>query len=69
MKAALPYIDRLLPAHDLAALPGAAISEKVDADVTISGVLAQFGRGMIEQVAKKMFQEFTAAVKLALESG
>ena len=41
----------------------------IDADVTISGVLAQFGRGMIEQVSKKMFQEFTAAVKLELESG
>ncbi|MCH7826199.1 MAG: SRPBCC family protein [Acidobacteria bacterium] len=41
----------------------------VDADVTISGVLAQFGRGMIEQVSKKMFQEFTAAMKLELETG
>ncbi len=41
----------------------------IDADVTISGVLAQFGRGMIEQVSKKMFQEFTAAVKLELETG
>ena len=40
----------------------------IDADVTISGVLAQFGRGMIEQVSKKMFQEFTAAVKLELET-
>ena len=40
----------------------------VDADVTISGVLAQFGRGMIEQVSKKMFGEFTAAVKQELEA-
>jgi carbon monoxide dehydrogenase subunit G len=39
----------------------------VDADVAISGVLAQFGRGMIEQVSKKMFKEFTAAVKAELE--
>ena len=39
----------------------------VEADVTITGVLAQFGRGMIEQVSKKMFGEFTAAVKQELE--
>ncbi len=40
----------------------------VDSDVTISGVLAQFGRGMIEQVSKKMFREFTDAVKAELET-
>jgi len=40
----------------------------VEADVTISGVLAQFGRGMIEQVSKKMFQEFAAAVQAELEA-
>jgi carbon monoxide dehydrogenase subunit G len=41
----------------------------VEADVTISGILAQFGRGMIEQVSKKMFQDFSAAVKSELEAG
>lgn len=51
------------------ALGDAETEVTVDADVTISGVLAQFGRGMIEQVSKKMFQEFTAAVKLELENG
>ncbi len=40
----------------------------VDAEVTISGVLAQFGRGMIEQVSKKMFKEFSTAVKRELET-
>jgi hypothetical protein len=39
----------------------------VDSDLTVSGVLAQFGRGMIEQVSKKMFNEFTANVKRELE--
>ena len=39
----------------------------VQADVTITGVLAQFGSGMIEQVSKKMFGEFAAAVKQELE--
>ena len=41
----------------------------VDAEVAISGVLAQFGRGMIEQVSKKMFKDFAAAVKAELEAG
>lgn len=40
----------------------------VESDLTVSGVLAQFGRGMIEQVSKKMFNEFTANVKKELES-
>lgn len=40
----------------------------VDADLTVSGVLAQFGRGMIEQVSKKMFNEFATTVKQQLES-
>lgn len=39
----------------------------VDADLTVSGILAQFGRGMIEQVSKKMFGDFTSAVKQELE--
>jgi len=39
----------------------------VDADLTVTGILAQFGRGMIEQVSKKMFGEFTKAVKEELE--
>jgi len=37
-------------------------------EVKIAGVLAQFGRGMIEQVSKKMFDQFVAAVKGELES-
>jgi len=39
----------------------------VDSDLTVSGILAQFGRGMIEQVSKKMFKEFTDTVKQELE--
>ena len=39
----------------------------VEADLTVAGILAQFGRGMIEQVSRKMFGEFTEAVKQELE--
>ena len=39
----------------------------VDADLVVKGVLAQFGRGMIEQVSKKMFGEFADAVRRQLE--
>jgi len=39
----------------------------VGAELKISGVLSQFGRGMIEQVSKKIFQEFSAAMKKELE--
>jgi len=49
-------------------LAAAETQVTVEADVTISGVLAQFGRGMIEQVSKKMFQEFAAAVQAELEA-
>ena len=31
----------------------------VEADLTVTGILAQMGRGMMEHVSKKMFKEFT----------
>ncbi len=39
----------------------------VETDLTVSGILAQFGRGMIEQISKKMFGEFTEVMKQELE--
>lgn len=39
----------------------------VTSDLQITGVLAQFGRGMIEQVSNKMFKEFTEKVREDLE--
>ena len=39
----------------------------IEADLTVTGILAQFGRGMIEQVSKKMFQEFAQMVSKELE--
>ena len=39
----------------------------VETDLTVTGILAQFGRGMIEQISKKMFGEFTEVMKRELE--
>jgi uncharacterized protein len=37
-------------------------------DVKVTGILAQLGRGMIQDVSDQMFQRFTAAMSAALES-
>lgn len=39
----------------------------VSSDLQISGVVAQFGRGMIEQVSDRMFRQFTEKVREDLE--
>lgn len=39
----------------------------VVSEVNVTGVLAQFGRGMIQDVSDQMFQRFTLAVREALE--
>jgi carbon monoxide dehydrogenase subunit G len=41
----------------------------VVSDLNITGILAQMGRGMIEQVSDQMFQIFTEAVRAELETG
>jgi carbon monoxide dehydrogenase subunit G len=40
----------------------------VVSEVNVTGVLAQFGRGMIQDVSDQMFERFTAAVRQALET-
>ena len=37
-------------------------------DVRVTGILAQMGRGMIQDVSDQMFQRFTAAMSATLES-
>jgi len=37
-------------------------------EVKVTGILAQMGRGMIQDVSDQMFQRFTAAMSAALES-
>jgi carbon monoxide dehydrogenase subunit G len=53
----------------LAALPGGETEVTVVADVDVAGRLVQLGRGMIEQVAHQLFQQFAACVRAALEAG
>src|SRR5262245_6139224 len=36
-------------------------------EVNVTGILAQFGRGMIQDVSDQMFERFTTAVRQALE--
>ena len=40
----------------------------VASEVNVTGVLAQFGRGMIQDVSDQMFERFTTAVRQALEA-
>jgi carbon monoxide dehydrogenase subunit G len=39
----------------------------VVSEVNVTGILAQFGRGMMQDVSDQMFQKFTDAVRAALE--
>ena len=36
------------------------------ADLTVTGILAQLGRGMMQHVSRKMFKEFTEVVEKEL---
>ena len=40
----------------------------VASTVNVTGILAQFGRGMIQDVSDQMFRQFTDAMRAALES-
>ena len=41
----------------------------VKSEVAVIGILAQFGRGMIQDVSDQLFQQFTAAMRAELEAG
>ena len=41
------------------ALGDAETEVTVEADLSVTGILAQLGRGMMQHVSKKMFKEFT----------
>jgi hypothetical protein len=36
-------------------------------DVNVTGIMAQFGRGLVQDVSNQMFQKFTEAVRAELE--
>ena len=40
----------------------------VTADIAVTGILAQLGRGMMQPVSRRMFQQFTQAVERELAS-
>src|SRR5215510_4868272 len=49
------------------ALPSGASEVSVVADVELVGKIVQFGRGMIEEVSRQMFRQFSSCVKQHLE--
>jgi len=52
----------------VAALPDGSTEVKVVSDVNVVGALAQFGRGMIQDVSDQLFQKFTEAMRRELET-
>ncbi len=48
--------------------PGGETSVTVTSEVNVTGILAQFGRGMIQDVSDQMFQQFTTAMRAELEA-
>lgn len=51
----------------VAPLDGGGALVVVSADVDLVGKVVQFGRGMIEEVSRQLFQQFSACVKKRLE--
>jgi carbon monoxide dehydrogenase subunit G len=49
------------------ALDGGGSQVVVSADVDLVGKIVQFGRGMIEEVSRQLFRQFSACVKQRLE--
>lgn len=57
-KAGMGNADMKMTSRVVALGPGEA-EVTVEANLTVTGILAQLGRGMMEHVSKKMFKEFT----------
>jgi len=51
----------------VAVLPSGGSEVSVVADVELVGKIVQFGRGMIEEVSRQMFRQFSICVKQRLE--
>lgn len=58
--------DMRMTSHVMERAPGET-EVTVVSDVNITGILAQMGRGMIEQVSDQMFEIFTNAARVELE--
>ena len=50
-------------------LEGGGTEVTVSSEVSLVGLLAQFGRGVIQDVSGQIFQRFTASMKTKLEAG
>jgi uncharacterized protein len=48
-------------------LPSGGSEVLVNADIDLVGKIVQFGRGMIEEVSRQMFRQFSACVRQQLE--
>jgi len=48
-------------------LPNGGCEVLVNADIDLVGKIVQFGRGMIEEVSRQMFRQFSTCVKKQLE--
>ena len=55
--------------NHLYALESGGTEVTVSAEVNLIGLLAQFGRGVIQDVSDHLFQQFTASMKTKLEAG
>jgi carbon monoxide dehydrogenase subunit G len=51
----------------VASLPNGGSEVLVKADIDLVGRIVQFGRGMVEEVSKQMFRQFSTCVKQQLE--
>jgi carbon monoxide dehydrogenase subunit G len=52
----------------VASLPNGASEVVVNAEIDLVGKIVQFGRGMIEEVSKQLFRQFSTCVKQQLET-
>ena len=66
-KAGMGNADMKMTSRVVALGPGET-EVTVDADLSVTGILAQLGRGMMQHVSKKMFKEFTEVVEKELAS-
>ena len=48
-------------------LPGGGCEVTVNADIDLVGKIVQFGRGMIEEVSRQLFRQFSTCVRQQLE--
>lgn len=53
----------------VSALPEGGSEVRVEQDVEVVGKLAQFGRGMVQEVGKQLFNQFTECARKRLEEG